>query len=314
VKDSPGALGQALPVGAPPPIFVVAPPGLPVETVAAMLGQHPECWGMPEINLELSGNLDSLMREMIGLRSSQMHGLLRTLSQLLTGEQTIIGVDAARRWLSRYAYLPTSAVWHLLAQRVGPRRMVAPLTATLFEAGSLGRLVATFPEAKFVALKMHPKSHGEAVMAQHGGAAAWLLGALDETVEPAMPEPSEIWQLAEAGLDDLAGLVRAKQIIPVRVEDLVHNTKPTLTRLLKKLDLAAPPRVLAAMQRPESSSFRGRGPFGAQFGGEILTLEALRSQIPSVETLTLEGRAPWRPDGMPLGADIRLSATKAGYR
>jgi hypothetical protein len=107
----------------PAPIFVLAPPGTPGESVAAMIGQHPQCWGLPEIGLELSPNLDSLMRELVGMRSSQMHGLLRALSQLLTGEQTIIGVDAARRWMSRHAYLPTSAIWHLLAGRIAPRRL-----------------------------------------------------------------------------------------------------------------------------------------------------------------------------------------------
>lgn len=298
----------------PAPIFILAPPGTPGETVAAMFGQHPECWAMPEINLELSPNLDALMREMVGVRSSQMHGLLRSLSQLLIGEQTISGVDAARRWLSRHAYLPTSAIWHQLARKVAPRHLVAPVTATLFESGSLARLVKAFPHARYVALKMHPKSHGTAVMAQNGGAAAWLLGAVDETVQPLLPEPSDIWTMAEAGVDELAGLVPDGRVLPLRVEDLVHDTGPTLTSLLAELGLDASAASIAAMQHPEASPFRGPGPFGANRGGDIQTLAALRSVLPALDALSLEGHAPWRPDGMPLEQDLRKRAAGFGYR
>ena len=298
----------------PGPIFVLAPPGMYGETVAAMLGQHPQCWGLPEINLELSGNLDALIRDMTGMRSAQLHGLLRSLSQLLTGEQTIIGVEAARRRLSRHAYLPTSAVWQLLAQRIAPKRIVAPVTSAIFEGSSLSRLVDSFPAARFVALKMHPKSHGESVMAQHGGAAAWLLGAVDETVAPVMPEPSEIWQLAKTALADLVELVDPKQFIALRIEDLAHANAPTLRDLTAQLGLSFTDDDLAAMQKPQASVFLGRGPFGAHFGGEILSLQALAKAIAPLDTLTLEGWAPWRTDGMPLDKSLRQQASAQGYR
>ncbi len=297
----------------PRPIFILAAPGIPAQTVAAMLGQHPECWDLPEINLEMSGNLDGLMRDMIGMRSAQMHGLLRVLSQLLTGEQTLIGIDAGRRWLSRHSYLPTSAIWHLLAQRIAPRRIVAPITATLFESGSLGRLVQTFPDAQFIALTMHPKSHGQAVMAQHGGAAAWLLGAVDETVQPIMPEPSEVWQLADHGTEELAALVPKDQLHTVRIEDLAHHPVATLARLLPLISLSARERTIAALQHPQASPFHGRGPFGAHSGGDILSMAQLADEIAPLGAVSLDGRAPWRPDGMPLDKAIRSRAVSHGY-
>ncbi len=297
----------------PNPIFVIAPPGMAGETVAAMLGQHPECWGIAEANLELGGNLDGLMRDMIGLRSSQLHGLLRTLSQLLTGEQTVVGIDAARRWLSRHAYLPTSAVWHLIAQRIAPRRIVAPLTTSLFETVSLERLVKTFPNAQFVAIKMHPKSYGQAIMAQHGGAAAWLLGAVDESVFPKLPAPTEIWDLAEEGISDLSEMVSAKQIIRVRIEDIAHQRQITIPTLLFQLGLNASDTCVAAMQHPERSAFCGPGPFGANSGGNILSLSQLSEQIPGLDELSLFGPAPWRPDGMPIPKETQKLAVALGY-
>lgn len=300
-------------VAFPPPIFVLAPPGMQGETVAAVLARNPACFGLPECNLELAGNLDALMREMTGMRSAQLHGLMRGLSHLLGGEQSVAGVEMARRWLSRHLHLSTAAVWHLIAARVAPRRLVTPLTTTLFEPGSTGRLVTAFPQAHFVHLEMHPRSHGQAVMAQYDGTAAQILGAKDETVEPALADPQELWLMAEEGVEELAALIPPGQMHPLRLEDLAHDTARTIRALARELGLPQDRAALAAMAQPELSPFRGPGPFGAHLSGDILSLAELARTVPTVDGLSLTGWMPWRPDGMGLRAELRQRATAMGY-
>lgn len=300
--------------GYPPPIFVVYAPGMPGETVTAMLGLHPQCYGLPEMGLELGTSIDQLLRTMTGVRSGQLHGLMRGLSQLLAGEQSIAGIDMARRWLMRHQHLPTAAAWRMVARRIAPRRLVAPVSAAIYEPSALARLATCFPEARFVLLSMHPKSHGQAVMAQHGGAAARVLGAVDEDVAPTMVEPAGLWLMTVEGQKGLADLCPAGAVVPLRVEDVAHDPARSMAHLAAQLGLGAEPEDLSAMMRPEQSHFRGPGPFGAHGGGAIMSLADLARTIPALDGLGLDGHAPWRDDGMPLPREVRAAAAAMGYR
>lgn len=115
----------------PPPVFVLAAPGLPGPTLAAALGRNPAAYGTPEINLPLMATLDVYQREMTGPRGPQGHGTLRLLAQLLGGEQTVHAVEMARRWIDRRAWMPSGQAMQEIAARIAPWRMVAPATAVI---------------------------------------------------------------------------------------------------------------------------------------------------------------------------------------
>lgn len=144
----------------PPPIFVLAAPGLPGATLAAALGMNPDAYGVPEINLPLMATVDIFQREMTGPRGPQAHGTLRALAQILGGEQTQPAVEMARRWLDRRAWMPVGQALHEIAARIAPRRMVAPATAVILDPPSFRRLLGAYPNAHFVRLTAHPVHYG----------------------------------------------------------------------------------------------------------------------------------------------------------
>lgn len=298
----------------PAPVFVLAAPGVPGQTLAAALGRNPGAFDLPECNLELSGTIDTLLREMTGMRQGQLHGLLRSLSHLLAGEQTMASVELSRRWLTRHMHLPTSAVAQRLAAMVAPRRMVAPVTSALFEPSGTERLLAAFPGAHYVHLQMHPVSQGRAVMGQSGGAAAMLMGAVDESVEPPMPDAQELWAMAEAGVAVFRGAVVPQRFHTLHVEDLAADPARALAGLAWGLALPADAAAVARMLRPEESAFAGPGPFGAHLAGDVLDLAALRAAIPAEASVSLRGALPWRPDGGGLRPALRDQAAAMGYR
>ena len=154
----------------------------------------------------------------------------------------------------------------------------------------------------------------EVAMALHGGAAAWVLGATDEEVAPTVVEPAELWRMSKAGQAELAGHLTEGQVLTRRIEDIAHRRAPVLAELAAALGLSTQAEALDAMARPETSPFRGRGPFGAHGTGGILTAEELAAAVPDAATQSLEGRAPWRDDGMPLPRDVRAEAEELGYR
>ncbi len=325
------------------PVFVLAAPGVPGQTLAAALGRNPVACDLPETNLELAGMLDALLREMQGLAAVRLHGLLRALAHLLAGEQTMDSVDMARRWLWRRMHLPTGHVARELTALLGSRRMIRPVTSALFDPGAMERLLATYPTARFVHLQMHPRRHGERVMAQAGGAAATLLGARDDSVTPPVTDPQMLWLMADDAVAGLRATIGSDRFHMLRVEDLARDPAGQLARLAQALGLdtgpnpgpnpgrdAGPnpgpnpgPDAVARMCHPELSAFAGPGPFGAHLGGDILSIAALRAAVlPALSAQSLEeaidatltGPLPWRPDDGGLRPDVDVRARAVGYR
>ncbi len=301
-----------------PPIFVLAGPGMPGQTVAAALGRNPAAWDLPGCNLELAALTDQYLREMSGLRAGQMHGLLRALALLLGGEQTLASVAMARRWLARRMHLSTGAVARELAGLVAPRRMVMPVTAALFDPGARDRLLATFPDAHFVHLQMHPRHQGAALMAQAGGAAALLLGASVRADDASpIPDPQEVWLMAEDGMAAIGDAVPAERMQSLRLEDLLARPDHVLGRLARALGLPDDAVAVARMARPEDSPFAGPGPFGAHLGGDITDVDTLRQAIATrlhpMRVTALTGPVPWHPGSSGFRPEVIASARALGY-
>ena len=296
----------------PPPVFVLGAPTVPAQTLAAALGAGPASAALPELNLELMTTVDVFQREMTGIRTPQTHGLLRALSHLLAGEQTAPGIEMARRWLTRRAYMTTGMVAHEIAAHVAPRRMVVPVTAAIFDRPSLRRLSQTFPQAAFVHLTVHPLAYGRQLLADPiGPAALQLSGALDESLDPPLPDPQELWLMTETAAEAFLADLPPERAICQRLEDLLADPKAALAALAGRLDLPADAQSVAAMMRPEGSVFAGVGPMGAHLPGTIRSLADHAAALPAPEDLSTP--LPWRPDGAPLRDAVRDRAVALGY-
>src|SRR5713226_5842329 len=103
------------------PVFVLAPPRSFSSIIATMLGQHPQMYGLPELELfaaETIGEWWDLCSESTFPRA---HGALREVAQLYYGEQTEETVKLARGWLRRRAHFTTGYFLEVLARKVHPR-------------------------------------------------------------------------------------------------------------------------------------------------------------------------------------------------
>ncbi len=299
----------------PPPVFILAAPGLPGQTLAAALGQGTGAFDLPELNLEQMTTIDVLRREMIGIRAVQLHGLFRAIGHLYAGEQTSASVEMAGRWLSRRSYLSTAAVARELAARIAPRRMVVPVTASVLDKASLRRLRAAFPRASYLHLHLHPYQYGLHLLASvNGRVAMQLAGSFDESTQPPTPDPQELWLVAETAIADfVAGLGADEPVISVRAEDLARAPGPLLAGLARALGLPDDGAALSAMLAPERSAFFGPGPMGAHAAGGIQSLADLAAALPDAASARLDGPMPWRPDGVGLRAEVRARAYALGY-
>jgi hypothetical protein len=80
----------------PPPLFILGSPRSFTSLLCAMLGQHPQAYGVPELNLFAGETVGDLLDQMKGIRQFQMHGLLRTVAELYAHEQNLVAVEILR--------------------------------------------------------------------------------------------------------------------------------------------------------------------------------------------------------------------------
>lgn len=300
----------------PPPVLILTPPGLPGQTLAAALGQGPTGYDLPELNLEQAASVDQLQRDLIGFRGPQILGLMRAIAQLYGGEQTGTSVEMARRWLNSRAYLPTTHLGREIAARIAPRRLIAPVTSALFDRLNLKQLIAIFPDAIHVQLTIHPVIYGKLLSRMDlGEAMLSLLGAIDETVEPAEPDPQKLWLMAQTALDEVAEQVPGDRLLRQDAAELVADPPGSLARLADALAMPADTGALKAMQHPEASVFAGPGPLGAPVAGNIRSFDRLARDFSDAGgPAPLDAPVPWRPDGTGLGPELRARAQALGYR
>lgn len=298
-------------ISVPDPIFVLAAPGLPVQTLAASLGQHPDAFYLPETNLQLFEMMDQYQRELTGLRGPQAHGLLRGLAELFGGEQSLAAVEMARRWIMRRAYMTTAMAAQEIVARVAPWRLVTPVVSAVFDPAALRRLAAAFPGALWVHLQAHPHSYGSMIKGQLTGEVALALsGAVDPEADPPIPDPQDLWLMVEEALAPALAKRPAGSVHAVQLESLLDDPGGTLARLAGALGFDdAEGTVLAA---PVVSPFAGPGPMGAPLPGAIETWESLAAARPAVAP-DLGAPLPWRPDDAVARAAVRKRAEEMGY-
>lgn len=293
------------------PVFVLAGPFCHGAHLTAMLGRNPGAYGLPETNLFLQKTLDGLLRDLTGARGSQIHGLIRALAHLLTGEQTVLSVEAARRWLFEHLHWPTHWVFDFLRAKVAPLRLVERVTPTLLEADARERLIARYPDAQFVHITRHPRSHGKAAL-KDGGAVVTLLGGFDESVTPHVLDPQYLWLRAEYAIETMTGALPEGQVLTIHSEDLLTDPDATLTQICDWLGLPSDAAALERMKHPEASPFAHPGPLGALKGDDADFLANPALPAPDPET-RLDGPLPWRPDDAGFSEHVTSRAKKMGY-
>jgi hypothetical protein len=244
-----GAAGEATAQ----PIFILAPSDFPSALVGAMIGRHPECFGAPELNLLVGGNLEDLALTMPQPRNSQFHGLMRVVGHLFAGEQNIITVEMARRWMMRRLSMPGWQVFEELRVTVAPLRLVDPSRVYSTKTEPLENIVKAYPRAQFV----HLTDDGT------GGQAKG----------PARPLMMLRAERSRKALESFIAGLPPEQVAALSVAELLLSPEATLSALCEKLGLASDAACLESMLHPERSPFAGFGPAGANLGNDQKFLE-----------------------------------------
>jgi hypothetical protein len=298
----------------PAPIFILGSPRSFTSLVCSMIGQNPAAYGVPELNLFIADTLEEFLLECSGMKQIQLHGLLRTVAQLYSGEQSLNSIEMARRWMSKRLTRSTADIYLELCGRVAPLRIVDKSPAYSASRRNLDRLVAAFPDAQFLHLVRNPRTQGKSMMEVGGGLMAVLANSIDYATDPPTVDPQISWYDMQMTIVSFLDFLPARQVLRLRGEDILADPRQALRRIAAWAELADDETAIKAMLHPEDSPFARLGPFGAHLGNDINFLQSPAYRPGDVADPPLRGPLEWRGDGANLRRDVIELAEALGYR
>lgn len=294
------------------PLIILAPPRSFTSIVCAMLGQHPQMYGLPEVNLFIGETL----AEVIGKASRMnfiMDGLLRTVAELFAGEQTVETILLAEKWLAARFDAESGSVFKELAKKIEPKIPVEKSPATPLKVEFMVRARRTFPDGRYIHLLRHPRSHGESLLRTFRNFGVRRLGGVDLSTGTPIVDPQKIWFSFHVNIITFLASLDPASYIRLRGEDLLDDPDTHLRTIADWLGLRTDSEAIEAMKHPEWSPFAHLGPPNARFGNDPDYLRNPAFKRGQSRPVSLEDPLPWRNDGVGLSREVKELAYELGY-
>src|SRR5262245_40528551 len=176
------------------PLIILCPARSFSSIVCGMIGQHPDCYGLPEVNLFLGDTLEGVWNSYptVMMHIAGRDGLLRALAQLHEGAQTNDSIAHANEWVARHSNWPVRKVFDHIQELVGNKILVDKSPATTFKREYIERLLNVFPKANILHLIRHPRSTGESLISLRSG-----FELLNRAIaNSAARDPERVWRAA----------------------------------------------------------------------------------------------------------------------
>ena len=295
----------------PQPLFILSPPRSFSSVVCGILGQHPQCYGLPELHMFFADDLGGVLKGTFR-GSMVVDGLLRTFAQLHDGEQTEISIVRARQWAVARSSWPIRKVFDHIQELVGPRMLVEKSPATTYSCESMYRLMRNFPKANLLHLTRHPRSTGESTVSLRS-----QFKGLDRITRgrPKL-DPERIWRVSHSVAVTVTADLPLGQCMRLKGEALLPNLDVYLPQICEWLGIRTDGEAIESMMHPENSPYAKPGPRGAEFGNDPNFLEhpALdRDRLTKLKEPRLDGELAWRP-GETFAPETRRLAKQFGYQ
>ncbi len=297
------------------PLFILAPGRSFTSVTCAMLGCHPQAFGLAEINL-FAGDTMADMQKLYKTRARLQSGLLRSLSELAFGEQTDETIEATRRWLLDNQDMSTTEMFRTMQEWAGDRLLIDKSPLHAFTPEAMRRMGERVPEARYLHLTRHPGDTVDSVVQLQQKVRDKVrekMRGLSRNLERFDANaPKEFWLDPHLHILEFLETLPAEQQMRLRGEDLLSDPPNYLRQIVEWLGLRTDEAAVEAMLHPENSPFSKYGPNNARFGNDPNFMEKPQLRPYSYKQRPLEWKAP---DGVShdLGETIRAYAMMFGY-
>jgi hypothetical protein len=300
--------------GPPSLLVILAPPRCYTTLVAAMIGQHPEMYGLPETHLFTSATMTDWWKAHQG--SDRTDGLSRAVAQIVLGGQTERNIRLARQWLRRRD-LTTADVLGDLVRKVAPLILVEKTPQAAERIEHLRRVNAEFPNAYFLHLLRHPLGHVLSRLERrlkHLRKTEPQLDLVQAAGRFGGVDPQMLWYRCNSNIVSFLENVSVERKMRMRSEDLLSDPDSHLRQIAEWLQISLDGEAIDAMKHPERSPFACFGPPNAPMGGDENFFREPFLRPFRADSQTLEDPLPWRSDGNGFRPVIRELAKSFGYQ
>lgn len=298
------------------PLFLLAPPRSYTSLINAMLGQHPQCFGLPELclfNVETLLELWVRNSDEMGSEAKTRHGLLRAVAEIYAGEQTMQAARMATHWCAARQERSTAEVYRELVEKLDPLVAVEKSPAYTIDIKRMLRIRDAFPEARFLHLTRHPVGQCKSVMSLYEGTYALHVNSIEFLADRAIVEPQYAWYDSNVNILNFLDAVPASQQMRIRGEDVMNDARRHLADICRWLRLRDDDEAIEEMMHPERSPFACFGPLDALFGNDPNFLSGPTFRPHTVKLPPLDRPVPWREDGQGLKPEVIELAHELGY-
>lgn len=322
----------------PPPLIIFASRASQGSFLSALLGGHPDLFGAPHLNVLAFENGWQHQEYCKVPRDSGSHGLLRALGHLLTGEQTVQSVQAARRWLAVRADETAQEIYSEIRAMIAPARLVdySPLYALNKE--TMRRVVEVLPDAKVIHLTANPIRQGKLISRavwqttnaslgywrdrglDHPSLDSYEVGdhLIDWSVTPPVFDPQFSWHRTQKAASALLEELPPERGLRLSSERLVADTSAVLQELLPFLGCDGDAKIIERMVGNTDTTFTASGPFDASMGVDYdmigRTVADLANTPVEDEPIVPQEPLSWRGDDDVLQPELVELAAGLGYR
>lgn len=294
------------------PLFILCPGRSFSSVVCSMLGQHPDLYGVPEVNLFLEDTLGGLVD--LAQRRHKIHlldGLVRVLAQLRFGSQTEEAGEQAWGWIDQHLDWSTNRVFHEIADLMAPRQCVDKSPAYAGQMRFLERMHATFPNAFYLHLSRHPRATANSLHRVYAAKAAF--GRTDRPVDNPRAVENH-WLRTHGNIIEFAQRLPPGQYMRLQGEQLLNDPRTYLPQIVEWLGIRDDTEAMRAMLHPEDSPYAGFGPKCAPYGNNLGFLEDPRLRIGGLPEVSLHGPLEWADTEMEFAPPTFELAHQLGYR
>jgi Sulfotransferase family len=287
------------------PVFILATSYSYTSVVCAMLGQHPQLYGFPELHLFGAATVGEWWTWCKRARW-RSHGVLRAVAQLYFGGQTEDTIVRARAWLMRRSHLGTGLLLEHLGHRVWPRIPVEKSPSITKTVERLQRADQMFPNARYLHLVRHPSTQGGSAL-RYSAERQRRRG----DVHPTWLKPPDGWYAANSNICEFLGGLDPNRSVRVRGEDVLATPDRAVRSVAEWLGIRTDEAAIEAMKHPERSAYACMGPRGAVFGfnRDFLRNPAFRAS--PTASPRLDDPPDWLPEGLPRW--VKKMARDFGY-
>lgn len=278
------------------PLFILCPGRSFSSVVCAVIGQHPQCYGLPELNLFIADTLGESIQMYESTGRSGLAGLERTLAQLHDGEQTIDTVEAAQAWIDDHQAMSPREVLNHIQECVGDRILVEKSPTNVRTSETLTRLLEAYPHAHLMQLLRHPRSRGKS---QHEAMKAQKARLLTNKFMGRDINYEGIWTNTHLMIDAVGRELPPGQMLRLHGETVLRDLRLYLPQICEWLDIRSDAEAIEAMLRPEDSPYSCVGPENAKSGANPGFLENPHLDMDKLAKLkapTLDAPMDWAPN------------------